>query len=554
MKNSIGLRIVALSIFTYLLGVFLVPLMDIDATQYASMSREMLLSGNYLQVYDLAADYLDKPPMLFWLSSLSLYIFGIHDWAYRLPSFLFSLLALYSTYRLALLFYRKEVAMLSMTILASCQAMFLINHDVRTDTMLVGWVTFSIWQLAEWYQLNRWKNLVLAAVAIAGGMMTKGPIALMIPVFAFVPHLILRRNWKQFIRWEYLPMILIIALLLVPMSIGLYRQYDLQPGKVIGGKVINSGLRFYYWTQSFGRITGEKDQIENNSIFFQLQNMLWSFLPWILFFLVGLFAAIKKIVQKRFFLTDKEECITLAGFIVTYLALGSSKAQLPHYIFVVFPLASIITANYLYNLLYGEEWRKWRRPMLLFHAFVFLLLWLVLIVLMYAPFAEIPIFVSVLAAISFIIYAVLLFKKQLPLPRLLVLCFFTIIGLNLFLNSWFYPTLLSYQTGNIAARFINENKLPKDRLFIYGDVVEARKSIYFYGNYFFKKVQDPGTLNKGDFILASAGDYDQLAKAKKLSILFTGNGFNVTRLTLKFLTPSKRAAELLPFYILKVDE
>ncbi|MEJ7588240.1 MAG: glycosyltransferase family 39 protein [Ferruginibacter sp.] len=192
MKKKAIFQISGLCLLTYLLGIFCVPLMDIDATQYASMSREMLLSGNYLQLYDLGKDYLDKPPMLFWLSSLSLRIFGIHDWAYRLPSFIFSLLAIYSTYRLALLFYKKEIALLSMVILASCQAMFLINHDVRTDTMLLGWVACSIWQLAAWYQLGKWKNLLLSAIAIAGGMMTKGPLALMIPVFAFAPHFILK--------------------------------------------------------------------------------------------------------------------------------------------------------------------------------------------------------------------------------------------------------------------------------------------------------------------------------------------------------------------------
>ena len=110
MNKSVAVSILALCILVYLIGMFFVPLMDIDATQYASMSREMLLTGNYLQLYDLGKDYIDKPPMLFWLSSLSMYVFGIQDWAYRLPSFLFSLLALYSTYRLALLFYKKEIA------------------------------------------------------------------------------------------------------------------------------------------------------------------------------------------------------------------------------------------------------------------------------------------------------------------------------------------------------------------------------------------------------------------------------------------------------------
>ena len=49
------------------IGMLGIPLIDIDAAQYASMSREMAGSGNYLQLYDLGKDYLDKPPLLFWL-------------------------------------------------------------------------------------------------------------------------------------------------------------------------------------------------------------------------------------------------------------------------------------------------------------------------------------------------------------------------------------------------------------------------------------------------------------------------------------------------------
>jgi 4-amino-4-deoxy-L-arabinose transferase-like glycosyltransferase len=85
------------------IGMLGIPLIDIDAAQYASMSREMASAGNYLQLYDLGKDYLDKPPLLFWLSSCSIQLFGVHDWAYRLPSILCLALALWSVYKFTLL-------------------------------------------------------------------------------------------------------------------------------------------------------------------------------------------------------------------------------------------------------------------------------------------------------------------------------------------------------------------------------------------------------------------------------------------------------------------
>src|SRR6516225_616088 len=289
--------------------------MEIDAAQYANMSREMLIHKNFLQLYDRGADYLDKPPMLFWISAASMRLFGINDLAYRLPSLLFAILSIYSTFRFSKLYYEERMAYLSALVLASCQALFLITHDVRTDTMLMGWVMFSIWQLASWYKEGKWIHLVLSAVSVACGMMTKGPIALLVPVFAFVPHFLLQRRFRQLFRWEYLLMILIIGILLIPMTIGLYQQFDLHPEKTMYAQKGTSGIRFFYWTQSFGRITGESTWHENDSFLFLFQNMLWGFLPWSIFFILGIVSQVWRLAREKFRISGDQEWVSTGGFL-----------------------------------------------------------------------------------------------------------------------------------------------------------------------------------------------------------------------------------------------
>src|SRR5450432_1884620 len=114
--------LILLCIAVYVTG-WGIPLMEIDAAQYANISREMLLHKSFLQVYDQGRDYLDKPPMLFWLSSASMQLFGINDAAYRFPSFLFSILSIYSTYRFSRIYYNERVAFLSTLVLAGSQAL-----------------------------------------------------------------------------------------------------------------------------------------------------------------------------------------------------------------------------------------------------------------------------------------------------------------------------------------------------------------------------------------------------------------------------------------------
>jgi 4-amino-4-deoxy-L-arabinose transferase-like glycosyltransferase len=549
-KKNTAIIVFTLCAITYLLGMFFIPLMDIDAAQYASISREMLERKSYLQFYDLGYDYLDKPPMLFWISGLFLKILGIHDWAYRLPSFGFAWLAVYSTYRLALLFYKKDIALLAAMVLASSQAMFLITHDVRTDTMLMGWVTFSLWQLATWFTGREWKNFILAFIAIAGGMMTKGPIALMAPVFAFLPHIVLRRQWKNLFRWEYIIGVIIIAILLIPMSIGLYMQYDLHPGKLINGDPIQSGLRFYYWTQSFGRYTGENHFKEMSDFSFLFQNMLWSFLPWIIFFMMGLISDIIGLIRDRFTLTLKQEWFSTGGFIVTYIVLGRSQAQLPHYIFIVFPLAAIITAKFLYKLFYTEEFKRWKRFFSMLHLVIFSLLWIAVVALMIFPFPSIPKYIAVLAFLGLILLYVLFFSKKLSLHPALAIALFTIIGINIFLDTQFYPRLLTYQKGNGFANYINQNNIDKSKVVMLSENVGH--SLAFYSQHVYPQ-KSSNQITTGNWVIAKKDSIPIIQrKFANSKTIMQFNSFGVTGLTLPFLNPATREKELTPYVMIEV--
>ncbi|MBK9104117.1 MAG: hypothetical protein IPL92_05995 [Saprospiraceae bacterium] len=71
-----------------------IDIMEIDAAQYAAIAREMSASGNYLQVYLRGQDYLDKPPLLFWISSLGITILGNTSLAYKILPVIFLIIAL----------------------------------------------------------------------------------------------------------------------------------------------------------------------------------------------------------------------------------------------------------------------------------------------------------------------------------------------------------------------------------------------------------------------------------------------------------------------------
>jgi len=535
-------------IIIYIIGSITIPLMEIDSVQYANISREMLLHKNFLQIFDQGKDYLDKPPLLFWISSISMYFFGINDFAFRLPSILMGIIAIYSTYKFTLLYYSKELALLASVVLASSQAMFLITHDVRTDTMLMSWVILGIWQFAHWLKIRNWGSLIIAFVAVAFGMMTKGPIALMVPIFSFVPHLIIHKNFKLLFRWEYLIGLLIIIVLLIPMDLGLYQQFDLHPEKELYGRTGTSGLRFFYWTQSFGRITGESVWHENDHFTFLFENLIWGFLPWTLYFIVGLFSDFFKLIKNKFHIDPNTEWISTPGFLITYCALGISHYQLPHYIYIVLPFISIITANCVYNTILKKDSSILKSVLNGINIFIYVLVLLLLIVLLIIPFpSNIYIPIALLISIAIII-TYFLYSKKILIPRMVQFALFCILLTNLFLSIFFYPKLLEFQLGNKVSKYITEKGINKNSFYLYH--VYNERSLDFYSNFSFQSIDNLAKLKPFDYVLIDNKSMinDSLNSFNKVQLI---SAFHVSTLNAKFLNPKTRDSALDYYYILQ---
>ena len=545
-SDNIYLYYIIISIIIYILGSIFIPLMEIDSVQYANISREMLQNKSFLQIFDQGIDYLDKPPLLFWLSSLSMYFFGINDFAFRLPSILMAVLAIYCTYKFTLLYYSNEIAALSALVLASTQAMFLITHDVRTDTMLMAWVILAIWKFASWLNNRKWLSLIIAFSAVAFGMMTKGPIALMVPIFSFVPHILVHRNVKLLFRWEYLIGVIIIFILLIPMDIGLYQQFDLHPEKVMYGKNGTSGLRFFYWTQSFGRITGESVWHENDDFFFLFQNLLWGFLPWTLFLILGLISESYKAIKSKLQLPSHAEWIVLPGFLITYTALGISNYQLPHYIYVVLPFTAIIAAKSIYSLIIKCENIFFKTIITVINTFIYILVLAILMVLLFFTFSS-NIY-CIIISLSVVALFFLFFKKIGTIPILIQFAMITIITTNLLLTFFFYPKLLEYQLGNQVSKVIQQKNINKNKFYLYKIYVE--RSLDFYSNYSFKQVESLKSLKSDDYVLIKNSLINQelLTYYKKIELVST---FHVSTLNAAFLNPKTRSESLEQYSILQ---
>ena len=200
----------ALIVIVYILGMF-VTLLENDSAQFAVMAMRMVQENDFLNLFKGTEEYLDKPHMHYWLAALSFKIFGIYDWAYRIPGILSILLGAYSCFGLGRLLYNKDVGRFSALIFMTAQTIVLATIDVRTDAVLTGFTIFSIWQLVAYIEKGRLGNIALGAFAAGIAFSTKGQIALLVIGVSLICHLAYTRKWNRVLSWKILLAILVLA-------------------------------------------------------------------------------------------------------------------------------------------------------------------------------------------------------------------------------------------------------------------------------------------------------------------------------------------------------
>ncbi len=495
-------------------------IMEVDAAQYASISLEMLKSGNWLEVLDRNVDYLDKPPLLFWLSALSMKLFGIGSWQYKLPSILFSFLGIYSTFRLGKKLYGATVGHFAAMMLGSSLALTMINNDIKTDTILVASIVYSIWMLVEVIETGKWNYVLGASLGISAAMLTKGPIGLMMPLLAVGGHVFLKRDWSIVFNPKWLVVAAIVAVCLIPMCVGLYEQY--------GAK----GLKFYFWTQSFGRITGENEWRNDTTPLYFFHVFGWSFLPWTLLGLAGIYKEIRGI---RNSIEDADaELFLISGIVLVWTALSFSKFKLPHYIFVVYPLIAILAAKHVMQLKKHSTW-AWTQLIL-----TSLSVGLLAIVLVYA-FPNGGWVLPLLLSLS-VVVAILLFVNHYQSEQTILPAFVMSIAIGLGLNLHFYPQLLPYQANASVGKWVVENEIQDGRFFGFAT---GGRALDFYAQRIIPWLDDAAStinvIEPGVVIYANEACYkDLIARGYSPERELVLENFEVQRLSIKFLNPKTR--------------
>lgn len=262
---------------------------DVDAVQ-AQIARNMLESGDWVTARLDGVAYLEKSPLIYWMMAASYRIFGVHDWAARLPLALVVIALCWVTFRMARWAFDEETGFYAGVALATSVGLYLFTRILIPDATVTLTITLAIWASLRLLEPEE-KQPRLWALVLGGslglGLLLKGLIAVLFPVLAVGAFLLASRQLFRWSTWRrlHLPLALAVCVVIAaPWHIVAalrnppYLAFSMHsgPGEYRGF------FWFYFFNEHILRFLNLRYPRDYNTVpraLFWILNLVWLF-PW----------------------------------------------------------------------------------------------------------------------------------------------------------------------------------------------------------------------------------------------------------------------------------
>ena len=227
--------LILISLVAFLPGFFNIPPIDRDEARFAQATKQMIESGDYIDIRFQDEVRYKKPVGIYWLQAgvvRAAEAIGVPQarltiWLYRVPSLIGAIGAVLLTYWAALAFVTARGAFLAALMMATCALLNVEARLAKTDAMLLLCCVAAMGVMARAYLRQSsgrdipWSHALILWTALAGGILLKGPLILMVVGLAALALAVADRSARWLLRLRPLVGVLWILVLVLPWFIAI---------------------------------------------------------------------------------------------------------------------------------------------------------------------------------------------------------------------------------------------------------------------------------------------------------------------------------------------
>ncbi len=322
-QSCLGLLVMCCLLFFYRLGV--PGLTDPDEGRYAEIAREMLVLKDYLTPHLNFLPYLEKPPLVYWLTAVSLSLGGLNEWSARAIPALSALGGVLAVYWLTAKLSGARTAFLAGMVTATSSGYLLLAHLLTLDMSLTCFMTWGISLTYVAVRNQERHYLPWAYLALGLAVLTKGPVGVVLPALIFLAWFLAQKQWKSIWQLWHPGGALLLAGLVLPWYILVgWRNPDF--------------WGYFFWHENLQRFLAPQIHA-GQPVYFYLGALTAGFLPWVFLLPWAWQASVAEspspeAYQDRFFL--------IIWFGIIFLFFSLARAKLFPYVLPGLPPLAIL--------------------------------------------------------------------------------------------------------------------------------------------------------------------------------------------------------------------
>jgi 4-amino-4-deoxy-L-arabinose transferase-like glycosyltransferase len=320
--------VIGLAAFLFFFHLGTYGLWEPDEARYSEIAREMLASHNFIVPHLNYVPYIEKPPLLYWLTTLSMSVMGVNEFAARFVNAFAALFGVAATSFFTAKTFDARRAILASGVLTTSAIYALMAQVLTTDMLLTAIMTTAMFAFfLHWRDGGRWCWLFYVAIGFAA--LTKGPVGVAVPIFVATIFL-----WREgdlrgaMRRFHALPGLLVTAAIATPWFIAITIR---EPGF----------FDFYFIGEHFRRFF-DASYSHDQPIYYYVPIVIGGLVPWTFALPFIPWRHLAPNPARRF-------CVIASATIFTLFSL--SNAKLVPYILPAIPPLAIVIADGLLTLI-----------------------------------------------------------------------------------------------------------------------------------------------------------------------------------------------------------